>query len=81
MTGVISIEYAIGALSESIPEYQRTMTIREHTESRLPGKTETKMPSIGIGTWGFDGYGIRDTRMHKEAIEALKCGIELETCL
>lgn len=41
------------------------------------GKTGIKVPAIGMGTWGIGGYTTRDTTYDKEAIKALRKGIEL----
>ena len=41
------------------------------------GRTDVKVPSIGMGTWGIGGYTTRDTTHDKEAIEALRKGIEV----
>lgn len=49
----------------------------EHTDLKVLGKSEVRIPSIGMGTWGIGGYGTRDTTRNKEAIEALQQGIEL----
>lgn len=49
----------------------------ENIELKPLGKTGIKVPSIGLGTWGIGGYGRTDTSRDKEAIEALRKGIEL----
>jgi len=49
----------------------------EHTYLKALGKSEVRIPSIGMGTWGIGGYGTRDTSRDKEAVEALQQGIEL----
>jgi len=41
------------------------------------GRTGVKVPAIGMGTWGIGGYSSRDTGGDKEAIQALRRGIEL----
>ena len=44
---------------------------------KVLGKSEIRIPSIGMGTWGIGGYGVRDISTDKEAVAALQRGIEL----
>lgn len=41
------------------------------------GKTGVEVPAIGMGTWGIGGYSSPDTASDREAILALRKGIEL----
>jgi len=41
------------------------------------GRTAVKVPAIGMGTWGLGGYSSPDTTCDKDAIRALRRGIEL----
>lgn len=41
------------------------------------GKTGVEVPAIGMGTWGIGGYSSPDTTSDREAILALRKGIEL----
>lgn len=52
-----------------------------YTDLKVLGKSEVKIPSIGLGTWGIGGYRTRDTSKDREAIGALQRGIELGMCL
>jgi diketogulonate reductase-like aldo/keto reductase len=49
----------------------------ERADSRVLGKTGVTIPTIGMGTWGIGGYGVKDPCRDKEAVEALQHGIEL----
>jgi len=44
---------------------------------KVLGKSGVRIPSIGLGTWGIGGYGVRDTSTDREAVAALQRGIEL----
>lgn len=46
-------------------------------EFKTLGRTGTKIPVIGIGTWGIGGYVVPDYARDEECVEALKYGIEL----
>ena len=39
-------------------------------------RTGMLVPSIGMGAWGIGGFGYKDVSQDREAIEALKQGIE-----
>lgn len=47
------------------------------TDLKVLGKSGVRIPSIGMGTWGIGGYGVRDTSRDREAMESLQRGIEL----
>ena len=44
---------------------------------KILGKSEVKIPGIGMGTWGIGGWGAPDTSRDEEAVEALQRGIQL----
>ncbi|MDI6806258.1 MAG: aldo/keto reductase [Candidatus Aenigmarchaeota archaeon] len=49
----------------------------ENMDVKELGRCGVKVPAIGMGTWGIGGYTTRDTTHDKEAIVALRKGIEL----
>ncbi|UCH42266.1 MAG: aldo/keto reductase [Dehalococcoidales bacterium] len=48
-----------------------------NADLKILGKSEVKIPSIGMGTWGIGGWAAPDTSRDNEAIEAMQRGIQL----